>query len=216
YNHCGASGCYFRQFSRDYFSSTYKSEWGDVFNYDGRNCEPVREFVCANAAYWIEEFHFDGFRLDATQQIFDASARHIIKDIVAESRKQAGDRQLYIIAENEPQHSSLVRAPEDGGYGLDGIWNDDFHHSALVALKSYREAYFCDYLGRPQEFISASKYGFLFQGQWYAWQGQRRGTPTFSVPQTSFIHFLQNHDQIANTGSGRRVEAMSHPGLYRA
>lgn len=216
YNHCGASGCYFAQFSKHYFSATYKGEWGDVFNYDGPQSEAVREFVCACAAYWIEEFHFDGFRLDATQQIFDSSARHIIKDIVVEARKQAGDRQLYIVAENEPQHSDMVRNPEDGGYGLDGIWNDDFHHSALVALKTYKEAYFSDYLGRPQEFISAVKYGFLYQGQWYHWQSQRRGTPTFSVPQTSFIHFLQNHDQVANTGSGKRVDAMSHPGLYRA
>jgi maltooligosyltrehalose trehalohydrolase len=86
----------------------------------------------------------------------------------------------------------------------------------MVALKGHREAYFHDYLGRPQEFISAAKYGFLYQGQWYAWQKQPRGTPTFSVPQQAFIHFLQNHDQVANTGDGKRVDAMVHPGLYRA
>lgn len=216
YNHCGASGCYFRQFSSAYFSEKYKGEWGDVFNFDGVNSDAVRRFICDNASYWIEEFHFDGFRLDATQQIFDASPRHIIKELVAEARNRAAGRQLYIVAENEPQHSVLVNPVEQGGYGLDAIVNDDFHHSAMVALKGHREAYFHDYLGRPQEFISAAKYGFLYQGQWYAWQKQTRGKLAFSVPQQAFIHFLQNHDQVANTGDGTRVDAMAHPGLYRA
>lgn len=216
YNHCGSSGCYFRQFSQDYFSSAYKGDWGDVFNFDGENRQAVREFVCDNAAYWIEEFHFDGFRLDATQQIFDASPRHIIQDLVAQARAHANGRRLFIVAENEPQHSALVLPEADDGYGLDGIVNDDFHHSAMVAMKGKREAYFHDYLGRPQEFISAAKYGFLYQGQWYAWQHQTRGTPTFAVTPSAFIHFLQNHDQVANTGDGTRPDAKTHPGLYRA
>lgn len=216
YNHCGASGCYFRQFSRDYFSSTYKGDWGDVFNFDGHNSAAVRQFICDNAAYWIEEFHFDGFRLDATQQIFDESPRHIILDLLASARQRAGGRPLYVVAENEPQHSALVHSLEDGGFGLQGIVNDDFHHAAMVALKGHREAYFHDYLGRPQEFISAAKYGFLYQGQWYAWQKQNRGAPTYGVMQDAFIHFLQNHDQVANTGDGTRPDAMAPPGLYRA
>lgn len=216
YNHCGSSGCYFRQFSKDYFSSAYKGEWGDVFNFDGENSQAVREFVCDNAAYWIEEFHFDGFRLDATQQIFDASPRHIIQDLVAHARAHADGRRLFIVAENEPQHSALVLPESLDGFGLDGIVNDDFHHSAMVAMKGKREAYFHDYLGRPQEFISAVKYGFLYQGQWYAWQHQPRGTPTFAVTPSAFVHFLQNHDQVANTGDGTRPDAKTHPALYRA
>jgi maltooligosyltrehalose trehalohydrolase len=96
------------------------------------------------------------------------------------------------------------------------LWNDDFHHTAAVAMTGRREAYYNDYLGTPQEFISAAKYGFLFQGQWYKWQKQRRGTPTFGVPPTAFVTFLENHDQVANSARGLRCHALTSPGRYRA
>ena len=216
YNHCGSSGCYLHKFSKDYFSSTYTCEWGDAFNFDGENSLSVREFFLSNVRYWIEEFHLDGFRLDATQQIYDMSSEHIIVSITNTARKAAKNRDLYIVAENEPQHSKTVRPKSKNGYGLDGIWNDDFHHSATVALKGHNEAYFTDYQGKPQEFISAIKYGFLYQGQWYRWQKQARGTATFDLPSHVFVHFLQNHDQIANSGLGKRIHHASSAGVYRA
>jgi len=216
YNHCGSVGCYLQEFSQHYFSSRYKSEWGATFNFDGDQSAPVREFIIENAVYWIREFHFDGFRLDATQQIFDSSRDHIVAELVWEARKAAGDRTLYIIAENEPQQCHYLYSREHQGFGLDGLLNDDFHHAATAALKGFREAYFYDYRGSPQEFVSALKYGFLYQGQWYAWQKQPRGTPSFGISIDRFIHFLQNHDQVANTGFGKRLHTAAHPGLYRA
>lgn len=107
-------------------------------------------------------------------------------------------------------------AAEQGGFGLDAMWNDDSHHSALVALKGRTEAYLTDYRGAPQEFISAAKHGYLYQGQWYRWQGKRRGTPARDLPPCAFIAFLQNHDQIENSGLGRRIHQMAHPGQCRA
>src|SRR4029450_9547982 len=103
-----------------------------------------------------------------------------------------------------------------GGYGLDMLWNDDFHHSAMVALTGRHEAYYTDYLGTPQEFISACNYGYLYQGQYYTWQQQRRGTPALDLPPAAFVTFLQNHDQIANSGLGLRCHALAGPGLYKA
>ncbi|HEV7856364.1 MAG TPA: alpha-amylase family glycosyl hydrolase, partial [Herminiimonas sp.] len=216
YNHCGASGCYLQHFSKDYFTDRYECEWGDALNFDGEHSGPVREYFLANACYWIREFHMDGLRLDATQQIFDASPEHIVAAIVREVRSAAGHRSLYIVGENEPQHAQLVRAPQQGGYGLDALWNDDFHHAAAVALKGHGEAYFTDYLGTPQEFISSAKYGYLYQGQWYRWQHKRRGTPGLDLPPDAFVHFIQNHDQIANSGTGKRIHQVTGPGLYRA
>jgi maltooligosyltrehalose trehalohydrolase len=99
---------------------------------------------------------------------------------------------------------------------LDALWNDDFHHSALVALTGRNEAYYSDYLGRPQEFIAAAKYGYLYQGQWYRWQNQRRGTPTFDLPPAVFVNFIQNHDQVANTARGERPNLLATRGKYRA
>ncbi len=216
YNHLGPDGNYLAEFAGDYFSKKHKTDWGEAINFDGENSAPVREYFIANAEYWIEEFHFDGFRFDATQNIYDDSADHILAAIARRARAIAEPRRIILIAENEPQHVKLVRSPERGGYGFDALWNDDFHHSAMVALTGRNEAYYTDYLGKPQEFISAIKYGYLFQGQWYRWQRQRRGTSDLSLPPTAYVTFIQNHDQIANSGRGERAHLLSSPGRYRA
>ncbi len=216
YNHLGPDGNYLKEFSPDYFTDRYKTDWGEALNFDGANSGPVREFFCSNARYWIEEFHFDGFRFDATQNIYDGSKEHILAAIARSARQAAGSRSIYLVSENEPQHTLIVRPPEKGGHGMDALWNDDFHHSALVMLTGINEAYFTDYRGKPQEFISAAKYGYLFQGQRYKWQKQRRGTPTFDLPATAFVNFIENHDQVANLARGQRIHQMTSPGEYRA
>src|SRR5439155_10035105 len=105
---------------------------------------------------------------------------------------------------------------EQGGYDLDGLWNDDYHHAALVALTGHAEAYYTDYRGTPQEFVSAAQHGYLYQGQWYQWQKQRRGTPSVGVPPAAFVSYLENHDQVANCARGLRSHQLPHPGRYRA
>lgn len=216
YNHLGPDGCYLREFSEDYFTDRYECDWGEPLNFDGDSAGPVREFFLANAGYWVEEFHLDGLRLDATQQIFDASPEHILACVSRRVREAARGRATFLVAENEPQDVRLVRSLAQGGYGLDALWNDDFHHSATVALTGHNEAYYTDYLGSPQEFISAAKYGYLFQGQWYRWQRNRRGTPGLRLPPWAFVNFLQNHDQVANSGLGLRCHLLTSPGRYRA
>ncbi len=216
YNHLGPDGNYLRKYAADYFSAKHSSEWGDSLNFDGDQSAPVREFVLENAAYWIREFHLDGLRLDATQQIFDDSSEHIVAAIARVARAAANGRGLYIVGENESQEARIVRSPEVGGYGLDALWNDDVHHSAMVALTGRSEAYYCDYRGTPQEFISSAKWGFLFQGQRYRWQQHRRGQPALDLVPASFVSFLQNHDQVANSLSGRRLHELTDPARLRA
>jgi len=216
YNHFGPDGAYFKEFARDYFTDRYENEWGMAINFDGKNSAPVREFITANAGYWISEFHIDGLRLDATQQIFDSTSPHVLAEITRSARRAAPERAIIIIAENEPQDIKLVRPVAQGGYGMDGLWNDDFHHSAIVAVTGRKEAYYTDYHGTPQELVSALKWGYLYQGQRYSWQKQRRGTPAFGVSPATFISYIQNHDQVANSGRGFRVDRLTSPGRYRA
>jgi maltooligosyltrehalose trehalohydrolase len=216
YNHLGPDGNYLKQFSEHYFTDRYANEWGDAINFDGEQSGPVREFFLANAAYWIDEYHLDGLRLDATQQIYDASPEHILAALGRRVRAAAGGRATLLIAENEPQDTRLVRPLEAGGYGLDALWNDDFHHTAVVALTGINAAYYSDYLGRPQEFVSAMKWGYLYQGQRYRWQKKRRGTPAFGLSPATFVTFIQNHDQIANSARGHRRHLLTSPGHYRA
>jgi maltooligosyltrehalose trehalohydrolase len=214
YNHVGPDGNYLADFSPDYFTDRYKNDWGQALNFEGP--PGARDFFVENAAYWIEEFHFDGLRLDATQDIFDASPEHVIATIVGRARAAAPGRQIYVVAENEPQDTAIVRDPDSGGYGTDALWNDDYHHAAVVALTGRREAYYHDYTGTPQEFISALKYGYLYQGQWYFWQKQRRGTPSLDLPPCAFVVYLENHDQIANSAFGKRLHSVCSPARLRA
>jgi maltooligosyltrehalose trehalohydrolase len=216
YNHLGPDGNYFSDFSPYYFTDKYKTDWGKAINFDGEQNEPVREFFCENAAYWIREFHLDGLRLDATQDIHDDSEPHILAEIVRSARDAAGRRSIVLIGENEPQETRLILPVDKGGCGLDGLWNDDYHHAAMVALTGKADAYYTDYRGAPQEFVSAAKYGYLFQGQCYRWQGKRRGTPTLGLPRPAMITFIQNHDQVANSGRGQRVHELTSFGALKA
>lgn len=215
YNHAGPEGSPFSLFSDHYFSSKH-TDWGATINYDGRFSAPVREFVSENAGYWIEEYHLDGLRLDATQNIHDSSEKNIMAEIAERSRRAAKGRSLYIIAENEMQEIAHITPIEEGGYGLDAVWNDDFHHSATVALTGKTEGYYADYKGTPQELISAVKRGYIFQGQYFSFLKKDRGKPAFGFRPESFINFLQNHDQVSNTGTGRRIHTLTSPGRYRA
>src|SRR5947199_2239048 len=216
YNHFGPDGNYVGIFSDDYLVREKGNEWGDAINFDGPNSKPVREFFITNGRYWIEEFHFDGFRFDATQSILDNSEEYIVGAIGRAARKAAGARSIILVAENERQEAKLIRRRSEGGDDLDAVWNDDFHHSAVVALTGKREAYYTDYLGSPQEFISAAKYGYLFQGQPFIWQEAPRGTPTFGAPPEAFVAFIENHDQVSNTAAGERLRFQTSPGRYRA
>ncbi|MGI9070551.1 MAG: malto-oligosyltrehalose trehalohydrolase [Bryobacteraceae bacterium] len=216
YNHLGPDGNYLTKFSPFYLTNRYKTDWGEAINFDGEERAPVREFFRENAAYWIREFHLDGLRVDATQDIHDRSELHILAELTCAARNAAGHRSILLVGENEPQDTRLIKRIEDGGYGFDALWNDDYHHTAMVTLTGKRDAYYTDYRGSAQELLSAVKYGYLFQGQWYRWQQKRRGAPSLGLPRAAMINFLQNHDQIANSACGQRIHELTSPGMLKA
>src|SRR4051794_21613269 len=218
YNHLGPVGNFLKEFSPRYFSDRYCTDWGEALNFDDEASGPVREFIVANGTYWTDEFHIDGFRIDATQNIYDFGEghEHILAEFTRRAREAAASRRILVVGENEPQAVRLIRPRERGGLGLDALWNDDFHHSAVVALTGRNEAYLSDHQGRPQELVSAAKYGFLYQGQRYRWQKQARGTPALDLEPERLVVFIENHDQLANTGRGFRLHRTAAPGCLRA
>ena len=216
YNHIGPDGNFLARFGADYFTEKHTTEWGEALNYDGDNAIGMRDLTVSNAAYWIEEFHFDGLRLDATQNIYDDSSDHVVAALARAARAAAGKRDIILVAENEPQNSDLIRPASEGGFGLDAVWNDDFHHTAMVAVSGRNEFYYGDFEGEPQEFISAAKYGYLFQGQRYASSGKPRGITGLDLPGEAFVTFVQNHDQVANSARGLRLHQLTSPGRARA
>ena len=216
YNHLGPSGNYLPKFSRWYASQRYANEWGDALNFDDAHSEGLRELVLSNVAYWVREFHFDGFRIDAAQQIYDVSPEHVLAALTRVARETAAPRSVIVVAEHEPQHARLMRPVADGGHGMDGLFNEDLHHSTRVALTGAHEAYTSDYRGTAREWLSAALYGFLFQGQYYPWQSGRRGAPALDRPSHEFIGFLENHDQVANAAVGRRLIDVTNTTAWRA
>jgi maltooligosyltrehalose trehalohydrolase len=216
YNHLGPDGNYLKCFSPHYFSTRHHTEWGEALNLDGDHARGTRDFILGNARYWLSEFHLDGLRLDATQSIFDDSRPNILEELARTAREAAQPRSIVVISENEPQHAQQLLPTSQGGFGLDAMWNDDFHHAAKVALTGTRDGYFGDYTGRAQEFISCVRRGFLYQGQYYPWQKKPRGQAAPGLPAWTSIVFLQNHDQVGNTFHGDRVHANAAPGRYRA
>ncbi len=208
YNHLGPSGNTLSKFSPDYFHKTHRNDWGDALDFT----QPaVRELYIANARYWIDEFHLDGLRFDATQAIHDASERHILGDLCAAARSAAPNRTLWLVGENEPQDVRLLHE-----HGFDALWNDDFHHTARVASTGVIDGYLHDYGGTARELVSALRHGFLYQGQLYPWQRNPRGTSTRGLSRARFVHFLENHDQAANLGFGERLGELSDPATLRA
>jgi maltooligosyltrehalose trehalohydrolase len=215
YNHLGPDGNYLPSYSDDYFTDRYGNEWGQAINFDGPGSGPVREFFIQNAAYWINEFHLDGLRLDAVHSIHDASPVHVLAELSQEARRAAGGRSIILIAECESQLIETVEPVERGGWGLDAVWSDDFHHVCRVAATGRSEAYYTDYKGTAQELVSSVKRAFLYQGQRYQWQKKPRGTVVKDQPGWAFVFYIENHDQVANQLWSDRLDAKTNPAVLR-
>jgi maltooligosyltrehalose trehalohydrolase len=216
YNHFGPCGNYTCVFSKFYHSQDHSTEWGQAINFDGENCGPVRDFVADNAAYWIRDFHLDGLRLDATHSMIDDSDEHIVTQLTRAARAAAGARSILVFSEDERNRCYQALPIDQGGYGTDGIWNDDFHHSCRVAATGNADGYYRDYAGSPQELIAATRLGHLYQGQYNFRQGRYRGHPSRDIPAEHFVSFLQNHDQVANSARPVRTHFFTTPGRHRA
>ena len=206
YNHLGPDGNYLRAFSPTYFTDRYQTPWGEAFNYDGEGSWGMREYVVQNACYWLNEYHVDGLRLDATHAIFDSSPVHILRELATRARASLPPgRRVVLIAEDHNNDVRLIHPPEDGGYGMDIVYADDFHHEVRVTLTGEREGYYVDYVGGAERLAKAIKEGFLYQGEESAYFGRPRGTKTTQEPARQFLFFIQNHDQVGNRAFGDRL-----------
>ncbi|WP_449394380.1 malto-oligosyltrehalose trehalohydrolase [Devosia riboflavina] len=215
YNHVGLDDHY-RAYSDLYLTSRYENEWGAGFNFDGQGARAVRDFIIGNAVYWISDFHIDGLRIDAVQAMFDSSEEHILAELTTAVRAAALPRTVYMAVENQPQQRRMIEAPATGGYGVDAMYSDDFQHAMRVAITGHNDFYYRDYAGTPQELISALKYGFLYQGQRSDMRDKAYGTYNLDTPPEHFVHFLENHDQVANSPRGFRLSSLVSPARLRA
>ncbi|HLJ29448.1 MAG TPA: malto-oligosyltrehalose trehalohydrolase [Candidatus Angelobacter sp.] len=209
YNHLGNEGNYLRLFG-PYFTASHNTPWGDAVNYDHEGCEGVRSYIIENALYWIREYHMDGLRLDAVQTIHDESNPHILVEIAQNVREWAQElgRHICVIAETDENDEKLVRPRSAGGFGLDAVWSDDFHHAIHSFFTGEGKGYYQDF-GRPEQIVRALNEGFVFQGEPFRfWQGRLRGTSSHRMPAPTHVICIQNHDQVGNRAQGERLTVL--------
>ncbi len=217
YNHFGPDGNYLRDFSPDYFTSRHHTPWGEAVNMDGPNNRPVREYVIANALHWFTEYHLDGLRLDAVHALIDDSPTHIAAELTARVHAALPPgRHVVLIAEHDRNDPRLVRSPSAGGWGLDAVWADDFHHQAHVALTGERDGYYINYSGSAADLARTIRQGWFYTGQVMHSTGQPRGAPADDIAPVHFVYCLQNHDQVGNRAFGERLHHQASLAAYRA
>ncbi len=205
YNHLGPEGNYLADFG-PYFTDRYRTPWGDAINYDGPDSDEVRHFMISNAMYWVTEYHIDALRLDAIHGIYDFGATHILRDLAAAVHAQAIrlGRQILVTAESALNDARVITPPGQGGYGLDGQWNDDFHHALRTVLTKEQAGYYQDYEGLGH-LATAMQDGFVYSGQYSRYHRRRHGNSSEGCDPSRFIVFAQNHDQVGNRARGDRL-----------
>jgi maltooligosyltrehalose trehalohydrolase len=215
YNHLGPEGNYLSVFSPYYFSDTQTNPWGKGLNFDGPKSSMVRRFFIENALHWVHEYHVDGLRLDATHAIVDNDSPPFVAQLAARV-KESTERPVHVIAEDHRNLAHMIRPEGEGGWGLDGVWADDFHHKVRVALAGDNEGYYRDYSGSMPNLARTLNQGWHFTGQYSTYLQEHRGTDPAGIPPRRFVFCIQNHDQIGNRALGERLHHQIDLAAYRA
>jgi maltooligosyltrehalose trehalohydrolase len=216
YNHFGPDGHYMPLYA-PIFAERHRTPWGDAVNFDGDGSATVRRLVVENALYWLEEFNFDGLRLDAVHAVRDDGPEHILSELARRLRQACGGRHLHLVLENDDNQASRLGRGSDGApRRFTAQWNDDLHHALHAAASGETSGYYADYAGGAEKLGRALAEGFAFQGERSAYRGRPRGEPSAGLPPTAFVSFIQNHDQIGNRAFGERLTAICPPEAVRA
>jgi maltooligosyltrehalose trehalohydrolase len=219
YNHFGPEGNYLHAYCPEFFNPAHRTPWGAAINFDGEGSRTVREFFVHNALYWIEEFRFDGLRLDAIHAMRDGSQPHIVAEIAAAIRAGPGvTRQVHLILENNANQARYLQRDSHGEPRLaTAQWDDDVHHALHVLMSGESDGYYADYAAEPLKMLGRSlAEGFAYQGEHSRFRDRTRGEPSAELPPAAFVGFLQNHDMIGNRACGDRIQAFADSRLIPA
>jgi len=219
YNHFGPEGNYLHAYCPEFFNSAHRTPWGSGINFDGVNSRGVRDFFIHNALYWIEEYRFDGLRLDAVHAMRDRSNPDIVYEIAQILRDGPGrTRHVHLILENNANQARYLERDSRGRpLCATAQWDDDVHHSLHVLTSGEADGYYADYAAQPLENLGRSlAEGFAYQGEYSVFRDRARGQPSGGLPPAAFVGFLQNHDMIGNRAFGDRIHTFADARLLNA
>lgn len=219
YNHFGPEGNYLHLYAPQFFTDRHQTPWGAAINFDGPDSRVVRDFFIHNALYWLEEYHFDGLRLDAVHAIIDNSQPDFLTELAQTVRERfATERFVHLVLENvENRARYLSREPSGMVRLYDAQWNDDIHHALHVLLTGESDGYYADYSpDSTRHLCRCLSEGFAYQGDYSEYHDEARGEPSNELPPTAFVSFLQNHDQVGNRALGERITQLAPPQKVRA
>jgi maltooligosyltrehalose trehalohydrolase len=211
FNHLGPEGNYLAELG-PYFTSRHTTPWGDALDYTN---PAVRRHVLAAARMYIDEYRFDGLRLDAVHAMTDDSPRHMAAEVAASMHElgAAAGRTVHVIAESDLGDARVVeRAPR--GWGCDAQWSDDLHHALHALITGERQGHYVDF-GAPADLARAVAEGFVYTGQWSSYRKRPFGTPSKHLGGARLVVCAQNHDQVGNRARGERL-AQLVPGAAHA
>lgn len=219
YNHLGPDGAYHSAFAPQFYTQKRKTLWGDGLNFDGAGSDKVRAYFVESALAWIYDYRVDGLRADATHAIQDDSDPPFLAELTERVHAAARlmGRDIFIVAEDERNERRLVIPAQQGGYGFDAVWSDDFHHQMRRRLAGDNDGYYRDFNGATESIAKTIRKGWFFTGQFSSHAGHGRGTSPDGLSYESRVFCIQNHDQIGNRAFGDRLSSeISSPAWYAA
>lgn len=205
YNHLGPEGNNLDKFG-PYFTDKYKTPWGTAINFDDAGSDAIRRYFIENVLMWFRDFHIDALRLDAVHAIKDFGPKHIlaeIKENVNELMAATG-RKHYLIAECDLNDSKYIQPLEEGGYGMDAQWIDEFHHALRVTSGNPKTGYYADFDG-INHLAKSYRDAYVYDGIYSSHRDKVFGTSAKDIPGDRFVVFSQNHDHVGNRMLGERI-----------
>ena len=234
YNHFGPDGNYLHAYCPQFFNPAHRTPWGAAISFDGPMNRTVRDFFVHNALFWVEEYRFDGLRLDAVHAIRDRSTPDIVREIARALREGPGregpgragpgrdtpdgQRHVHLTLENNANQARyLVRESDGRPIYASAQWNDDVHHALHVLTTGETDGYYADYATAPLVHLGRSlTEGFAYQGEYSSFRNKSRGEASAYLPPTAFVGFVQNHDMIGNRAFGDRIHCFADERLLTA
>ena len=207
YNHFGPVGNYTTKFG-PYLTDKYHTPWGAAVNFNEAGSDEVRRFFLDNALMWLNEYHCDGLRLDATHEYIDRSAVHFMEQLSSEVERLGNtlNKRFVLIAESDLNDPKFVRPREAHGYGMDAQWSDDFHHALFTLLWNDPGRGYYDDFGSMDDLVKSIRHAFVYDGKYSRFRLHTHGRPVDGLSAHHFLGYIQNHDQVGNRAAGERLE----------